>query len=81
MDYIVWSLPSFWRGVQICRSIDSAPEGPVIALKVLTMQVQLKVFLSGARLHHLQLEEGHAKRVRQGEEAEGAHQGIGCPVS
>ena len=35
----------------------------------------------GACLHHLQLEEGHAQRVREGEEAEGAHQGFGCPVS
>ena len=39
------------------------------------------VCLSGACLHHLQLEEGHAKRVRKGEETEGAHQGFGCLVS
>ena len=39
------------------------------------------VYCSGACLHHLQLEEGHAKRVRKGEETEGAHQGFGCLVS
>ena len=37
--------------------------------------------ISGSRLHHLQFEEGHAKCVWKGEEAEGTDQGSGCIVS
>ena len=48
---------------------------------LLALTYQLNALLSGARLHHLQLEEGHAKRVWQGEEAEGTHQGFRCLVS
>ena len=44
-------------------------------------QINQIILLSGARLHHLQLEEGHAKRVWQGEEAEGTDQGFRCLVS
>ena len=53
----------------------------LLAKRILDIHDQPKTFLLGACLHHFQLEEGHAERVWEGEEAKGAHQGSGCIVS
>ena len=69
-------------GLYVCKDADAQALMVTNSRSYFRRQIlATQVCLSGACLHHLQLEEGHAKRVRKGEETEGAHQGFGCLVS